>query len=220
MGPPFQGSRAVPTAPVLTLGPVQLEGGPHPVLPFPKVGDPHAPAEPGPKVPLSAQFSSLSRAILIGPCTTAWTPFPLSQREWMSQDTRSCSGGPMHFAQVHVVPGLAKPLTSPLLCRGAGRSARLHRGSGVVSRWCKLPSGAGGDSHGGGVTASSPLGLQLPSHLAGSVLGACSECRKGGAGLLGGAKRCEAYRQHPPPHPPGRGKRPQITSRPRGGSSG
>lgn len=91
------------------------------------------------------------------------------------------------------------PSPAPFFAEGWGGLSACTVGAEWSAGGVSCHQGLGGDSHGGGVTASSPLGLQLPSHLAGSVLGACSECRKGGAGLLGGAKRCEAYRQHPPP---------------------
>lgn len=141
-------------------GPAPLDGGHHPALPFLKVGETHTPAEPGLKVAPSAEISSLSEAILTGPCRTAQRPFPLSQSGWISEDTRSCSGGPTRLTQVHLVPGLQSP-SPALLCGGAG---------GLPAAPWELtnrPAGSAairgrGDARGGGGKGFLPSGAAAP----------------------------------------------------------
>lgn len=113
-------------------------------------------------------------------------------------------GGPRHFTQTHAVPELAKPLPGPLLCSGAGGVPTCTMGADQ-SAGGDCSSGAGDTLKEDGWLLPHPWGCSAPSRLAGFVLGACSEYRKGGAGLLGGVKRCEAYRQ--PPTAPCWGKR-------------
>lgn len=151
-----------------------------------KVGDPHAPAEPGLKVPPNAQANSLSGTILTRPSRTAQRLSDLLKVKGYLK-TRDHAQRILCISPRFTLIQADKAPRQPLLCGGAGGlPAAPREPSGPRDL---LPSGAGLRLVEEGVLVSYPLGLQLPSHLASLVLRAYSEYGKGGAGPLGGCEK-------------------------------